>query len=353
MGTPAASHSTSQQESHCTMTAPTARRAAPRVLITNDDGPPCHESPFIEGLYKCLREQLGWEDLRVVIPSSQKSWIGKAYQIKDTIGVSSYTPPADISDKPWTMLDGTPATCANIALHNLYPGEIDLVVSGPNYGRNTSSAFALSSGTIGAALSASMSGTPAIALSYGIFDRPIPEGVVDKAHELACATIKKLWNDVFCKSEGLADVYNVNIPLTTNILDQTASSPKIQWTTLAGARYGRLFVPINEAKPKTETEREAEEAGPAAVPIHSPPGEDAPKPEHPHKASPSTKAYKFKPDISLLINPDECSLVPGTDIHALHNGLVSVTPLKATFGLGEPCSRIETEEGNGKGLWKL
>lgn len=26
----------------------------------------------------------------------------------------------------------TPATCANIGLHNLYPGEIDFVISGPN-----------------------------------------------------------------------------------------------------------------------------------------------------------------------------------------------------------------------------
>lgn len=28
----------------------------------------------------------------------------------------------------------TPATCANIGLHNLYPGEIDFVISGPNRG---------------------------------------------------------------------------------------------------------------------------------------------------------------------------------------------------------------------------
>lgn len=73
-------------------------------------------------------------DLRVVIPSSQKSWIGKAYQIRDTIGVSKYTPSKDATGdgEAWTMLDGTPATCANIALHNMFPGEIDLVVSGPN-----------------------------------------------------------------------------------------------------------------------------------------------------------------------------------------------------------------------------
>jgi len=32
----------------------------------------------------------------------------------------------------------TPATCANIALHNLFPGQFDLVISGPNYGMHIS-----------------------------------------------------------------------------------------------------------------------------------------------------------------------------------------------------------------------
>jgi tubulin--tyrosine ligase len=126
------------------------------------------------------------------LPCRQKSWIGKAYQIKDTINMSHYYPPPGKLDKPWTLLDGTPATCSNIALHNLYPGEVSLVVSGPNYGRNTTSAFAMSSGTVGAAMSASMAGVPAIALSYGIFDKPIPEGVLHKANEIACTVIQKL-----------------------------------------------------------------------------------------------------------------------------------------------------------------
>lgn len=128
----------------------------------------------------------------LTLPDRQKSWIGKAYQIKDTINMSHYHPPSDSLGKPWTLLDGTPATCSNIALHNLYPGEIQLVVSGPNYGRNTSSAFALSSGTVGAAMSASMAGVPAIALSYGIFDKPIPDGVLNKANEIACTVLQKL-----------------------------------------------------------------------------------------------------------------------------------------------------------------
>lgn len=31
-----------------------------------------------------------------------------------------------------TTMSQTPASCSNIALHNIYPGEIDLVISGPN-----------------------------------------------------------------------------------------------------------------------------------------------------------------------------------------------------------------------------
>ena len=41
-------------------------------------------------------------------------------------------------------------------------------------------------------MSASMSGVPAIALSYGIFQRPPPEGTVNKANKIACTVIGKL-----------------------------------------------------------------------------------------------------------------------------------------------------------------
>ena len=117
--------------------------------------------------------------------------------IKDTIHVSRYTPPpqsdasADPED-PWILLGGTPSTCSNIAIHNLYPNKVDLVLSGPNYGRNTSSAFALSSGTVGAALTASMAGVPAIALSYGVFQRPVEDRILAKANEIACTVIRKM-----------------------------------------------------------------------------------------------------------------------------------------------------------------
>lgn len=119
----------------------------PVVLLTNDDGPPCASSPNIYAFCKLLQSRLGW-DVRVVIPDSQKSWVGKSYAISDIVTANYFYPlePDGLKGEitqtrrplkegesmEWVLLSGTPATCANIALHNLYPGQIDLVISGPN-----------------------------------------------------------------------------------------------------------------------------------------------------------------------------------------------------------------------------
>lgn len=150
-------------------------------------------------------------------------------------------------------------------------------------------------------------------------------------------------------SEGFADVYNVNIPLTVDILSQDSSAPRVQWTTLAPRKYGRLFVPIEQAKPENQAEEEAEEAGPAAVPIHSPPPREA----NPPAIRSATTAFRFKPDIRALIAPDASTLIPGTDIWAIHNGIISITPLRSTFEAGAVHTAIDTEDGSGKGIWKL
>jgi tubulin--tyrosine ligase len=73
--------------------------AAPprKILLSNDDGAPSPDSPFIEAFVQSLYRVLGlklpgvekadapWSDtsLAVVIPSSQRSWIGKSYLINE------------------------------------------------------------------------------------------------------------------------------------------------------------------------------------------------------------------------------------------------------------------------------
>ncbi|KAK0208340.1 survival protein sure-like phosphatase/nucleotidase [Desarmillaria ectypa] len=308
---------------------------APTVLLTNDDGPPnARDSPYVFGLYQHLTQTLGW-NVKVVLPSSQKSWIGKAYHIKElTKGTYFYPKAPDgtgevaVTSRPlkdgeiaeWILLDGTPATCANVALHNLFPGQIDLVVSGPNLGRNSSSAFALSSGTIGAALSASLSQTRSIAISYGTVLHPTPVTFFEPAHILGIRIINHLWGNWGKDKGGLrrdeVDLYNINIPLIQELL--TEEGLKICWTTMWRNSYSKLFKQLQAFDLEEDT---SPAAGPDAPAISESTGVDRS----------SDLLFKWSPEMDGLIRPSESSLPVGSDGWAIHKGWVSVTPLCASF----------------------
>ncbi|KAI0778165.1 sure-like protein [Trametes elegans] len=343
----------------------------PRVLLTNDDGPPGHESPYIYGLYRHFTQDLGW-DVKVVIPSSQKSWIGKAYHIKDIIAGRYYYPRepdglGEVSEQSrplkegevaeWVLLDGTPATCANIGLHNLYHGEIDLLISGPNLGRNSSSAFALSSGTIGAALSSALSRVRSIALSYGTVLHPTPDELHAPAHRLGARIAAHLWDnwgaDAGAPRAGEVDLYNVNIPMIPDLLSDAGLT--ICWTRIWRNSYGRLF--------KAHTQSEAETAVTYGDEAVSAAGPDSPdEPPEGTKAGVLDKTatpkdvgnlvFKFGPDMTELINPAASSVPVGTDGWAIRKGWVSVTPLRATFA--EPVEwDAQSEEDLESKIWKM
>ncbi|KAG9001927.1 hypothetical protein FRB94_000689 [Tulasnella sp. JGI-2019a] len=313
------------------------------VLLSNDDGPPSHESPYVYGLYMEMTRKLGW-DVKVVIPSSQKSWIGKAYQIKDTIKGTYYYPKgpdgqgstSEVS-RPleegevgeWILLDGTPATCVNIAIHNIYPGEIDLVISGPNFGRNTSSAFSLSSGTIGAALSGCLSETKAIALSYGTLKGFNPNDFKDEANSLSCKIIQCLWEDWGKDDEGLrsgeVDLYNVNLPMIPEL--RQPNGVEVVWTTIWRNAYGMLF----KRKEDDQTSIRMREAGPDA------PDKTSSKPSTPiqsdgQAATSKRLTFHFAPaNMAGLVNPPLDTLPYGSDTWAILNAKASITPLRAAF----------------------
>ncbi|KAJ3734879.1 survival protein sure-like phosphatase/nucleotidase [Lentinula guzmanii] len=334
--------------------------AKPTVLLTNDDGPPdSKESPYIFGLYKHLTERLGW-DVKVVVPSSQKSWIGKAYQIKEiTKGYYFYpTNPNGGGEKSlvsrplkenevaeWILLDATPATCANIGIHNIYPNGIDLVISGPNLGRNSSSAFALSSGTVGAAMSSSLSKTRSIAISYGTVVHPTPATYFEPAHILGTKIIDHLWRTWGSDEYGLknkeVDLYNVNIPLIEPLLNEEGL--KIYWTTMWRTSYGRLFKAIPGDSPATS---KVNPAGPDSSTSPEEPVENATPTE-------SNLMFKWSPALGMesLIRPKDSSLVEGSDGWALHHGAVSVTPLRASFA--EPVEGIHEFSSVEDRIWKV
>ncbi|KAF9459924.1 survival protein sure-like phosphatase/nucleotidase [Collybia nuda] len=322
----------------------TSPMSKPRVLLTNDDGPPNPlESPYILGLYKVLTQQLGW-DVKVVIPSSQKSWIGKAFHIKEITTGSYFYPKEDgqgeISNVPrilregeiaeWILLDGTPATCANVGLHNIFPGQIDLVISGPNLGRNTSAAFSLSSGTIGAALSSSLSKFRSIAISYGTILHPTPQDLFEPAHKLTGGIIQYLWYNWGVDEGGPRareiDLYSVNIPLIQELLSDDGLT--ICWTTIWRNSYGQLFKQV-VSSPKLKQKTSINQiAGPDVLSSNV----DSSVPDHGEATQLHGLAFKFSPNMSDIINPSLSTLPVGSDGWAIQKGWVSVTPLRASYG---------------------
>ena len=107
----------------------------------------------------------------------------------------------------------------------------------------STAAFALSSGTIGAALSSSLSKTRSIAISYGTVEKPTPTSYFEPAHALGCRVIRHLWEnwgtDAGGIRDGEVDLYNVNIPMIAGLLGE--SGLPVCWTKMWRNSYGRLF----------------------------------------------------------------------------------------------------------------
>jgi hypothetical protein len=67
-----------------------------------------------------------------------------------------------------------------------------------------------------AAMDAALTNHRAIALSYGIFDRPISEALLKAANQIAVKIIKELWKTGFGQpgDPDYPDLYSVNIPVS-------------------------------------------------------------------------------------------------------------------------------------------
>ncbi len=197
--------------------------------MVNDDGPPSNQSsPYVHSFITTL--QNAGHVVSVVLPHIQRSWIGKAHIVGQTIKPTYFRPgtvheddgttherplPASSEGDEWVLVDGTPASCVQIGLYHVYQdrGPVDLVVSGPNYGRNSTAIFSLSSGTIGGALEAAICGKKAIALSYAFFSRDHDPEVIAGASRHSVKIVEHLYNN-WGKD---VDLYTINVPLIKNV----------------------------------------------------------------------------------------------------------------------------------------
>lgn len=339
------------------------------ILLTNDDGPPNPDSsPNVLSFARALRAPPFNHKVSVVLPSTQRSWIGKAHllpasqlplahqkqpstraaneNVTDHVtptyydpetGIAHPSPPEDPSKDYWVLVPGTPATCVQLGLFHhslLFPPTtgsasgpasidhtrdtpIDFVVSGPNHGRNTTAAFALSSGTLGGALEAAVVGVRSIAVSFAFFNKADIPLLVDEACVHSAQIVTKLMTDwdanaTRAQQEGIAlpDTYSVNVPLQKGLREAP-----IRWTYMLDNKWhgGSLY----KILPHEPTPLETEGAQ----------GNDAKSKGESGKLPPT---FQWQPTFVDMLKTLESSPADNDGL-VIRNGHTSITPMRANF----------------------
>lgn len=167
-----------------------------RILIANDDG---INAPGIKVLETIARKLT--DDVWIVAPETEHSGAGHSLTLGRPLRVRH------ISEKTYAV-DGTPTDCMQLALkHFLSDNMPDLMLSGVNYGGNLGEDVTYS-GTIAAAMEATLLGVPAIALSQMVKSSEPTKWAT--AEHWAPDIIKKLLDQGWPKDV----LININFPNT-------------------------------------------------------------------------------------------------------------------------------------------
>ncbi|MGP9597344.1 5'/3'-nucleotidase SurE [Psychrobacter sp. AOP29-E1-4] len=171
-----------------------------KFLISNDDG------VYALGLLALYQALSTIGEVVVVAPNSEQSGFSSALSV--TTPLHTHQLPSG-----FIAVNGSPADCIYLALHELYQDtHFDCVITGINSGTNLGQDV-MFSGTFGAALTAQLSGIPAIATSL------VGAGSKGEEHvghyQIAANEIVKLLKETsildICKNLPY-HVLNVNIP---------------------------------------------------------------------------------------------------------------------------------------------
>ena len=165
------------------------------ILVTNDDG---INSPGVKVLAEAMKS-LG--EPFIAAPAVQQSATGRSVTIETPLRVSAYY---ENGEKIGLAVNGTPSDTAKLAINALMKEKPILVVSGVNYGRNTSINVQYS-GTVAAAAEGALAGVPSLAVSLDSFSLKSDPSV---AAEIAAQIAKKALEMDLPKGVFL----NVNVP---------------------------------------------------------------------------------------------------------------------------------------------
>ncbi len=167
-----------------------------RILVTNDDGIHAEGLQALERIARALSD-----DVWVVAPEYEQSGVSRSLTLTEPLRVRKL-------DARRFAITGTPTDCVTVAAQDLVEGaKPDLVLSGVNHGQNLAEDVTMS-GTVAGAIEGMALGIPAIALSQS---RAFAEGepiAFDTAETFAPGIILRLLEVGW--PQGV--VINVNFP---------------------------------------------------------------------------------------------------------------------------------------------
>jgi 5'/3'-nucleotidase len=161
-----------------------------RILVTNDDG------IHAEGIKRLEEALQGLGEVTVVAPEREMSATSQSISLHSPLRVGWF-------DDHHFAVAGTPADAVILAIHHLMPERPDLVVSGINPGGNLGENVVYS-GTVAAAMEATLHGVPGIAVSLATRKQLDYTNAAAFARQLAAKVLE----------EGLPSgvMLNVNVP---------------------------------------------------------------------------------------------------------------------------------------------
>jgi 5'-nucleotidase len=168
-----------------------------RILLTNDDGIGAEGFVTLQRIAAALSD-----DVWICAPESEQSGASRGITLSDPLRVRQ------AGERAWAV-SGTPTDCVLLAVNDLIPGpKPDLVLSGVNRGHNIGEDVTFS-GTVAGALQGMALGIPSVALSQSL--ARFHEGVVahfETAEAFAPGIVRRLIEAGWPQNV----VMNVNFP---------------------------------------------------------------------------------------------------------------------------------------------
>jgi 5'-nucleotidase len=174
------------------------------ILVTNDDG---YDSEGIKALYDSVKD-LG--ETVIVAPERPQSGASMSLTFHKPLRVSKVM----IGNVLAYSVSGSPADAVMLGIHSVLKKRPDIVVSGINYGDNTTFQDVFASGTVAAAIEGAINKIPCIAFSMCVPEVAIfSPGLIGVNFEEARPISKAITEWILQKNlpRGV-DILNVNYP---------------------------------------------------------------------------------------------------------------------------------------------